>query len=47
MIKALKNGEVAIGAMTTKGFGRCNLIEHSVYKYDFAVKTRRGMWWLG
>jgi CRISPR/Cas system CSM-associated protein Csm3 (group 7 of RAMP superfamily) len=36
IIKALKNGEIAIGAMTTKGFGRCNLIEHSVYKYNFS-----------
>jgi CRISPR/Cas system CSM-associated protein Csm3 (group 7 of RAMP superfamily) len=48
MIKALKNGEVAIGAMTTKGFGRCNLIEHSVYKYDFCGenKARDAVAWL-
>ena len=38
IVKALANGEIALGAMTAKGFGRCKLEEYRVYKYNFGDK---------
>jgi CRISPR/Cas system CSM-associated protein Csm3 (group 7 of RAMP superfamily) len=38
IMDSLKNGEVRIGAMTTKGFGRCRLLDAECLEYDFHNK---------
>jgi CRISPR/Cas system CSM-associated protein Csm3 (group 7 of RAMP superfamily) len=35
---SLKKGEIPLGAMTTKGFGRCRLLDGECLKYDFKKK---------
>lgn len=41
IIKSLAEGKVAIGAMTTKGFGRCSLVSYQLYGYDFECKKAK------
>ncbi len=36
LVKALREGRIAVGAMTTKGFGRCRLVNEKVYELDFS-----------
>lgn len=38
IIKNLNQGDVRIGAMTTKGFGRCKLIDYKVYHQNYSDK---------
>ncbi|WP_066635760.1 RAMP superfamily CRISPR-associated protein [Desulfolucanica intricata] len=38
LIKALKENYISVGAMTTKGFGRCKLINEEIYELDFNRK---------
>ena len=38
IVKALSGSEVYFGAMTTKGFGRCRLLNYKLYKYDYRKK---------
>ncbi|HBT15862.1 MAG TPA: hypothetical protein DEB05_02770, partial [Firmicutes bacterium] len=41
MIKAMSEKKVTIGAMTTKGFGRCRLEDYQLYEYDFECKKAK------
>ncbi len=41
LISALENGQISLGSMTTKGFGRCRLSECKVYEYDFTQGTNK------
>jgi CRISPR/Cas system CSM-associated protein Csm3 (group 7 of RAMP superfamily) len=43
----LETGRIAIGAMTTKGFGRCRLEEIICWKYDFHDKGDVWNWLAG
>lgn len=36
MVWALREGKISLGAMTTKGFGRCKLTDYAVYQYDYS-----------
>jgi CRISPR/Cas system CSM-associated protein Csm3 (group 7 of RAMP superfamily) len=45
LIRALEKGAISIGAMTTKGFGRCRLVEGKYYKLDFR-NGRDVLYWL-
>ncbi len=38
LIESLAQGKIALGAMTTKGFGRCRLDDYALYHYDFRLK---------
>lgn len=38
LVQALKNSKIFIGAMTTKGFGRCILTNEQYYELDFCNK---------
>jgi CRISPR/Cas system CSM-associated protein Csm3 (group 7 of RAMP superfamily) len=40
IIKILAENKVSLGAMTTKGFGKCHLKNYTVYEYDFTKKKR-------
>jgi len=39
LLKSLQGGRIAIGAMTTKGFGRCRLNNVKVYQLNFSNPT--------
>lgn len=45
IMSSLENGEIALGAMTTKGFGRCRLEEGECRVFDFS-KERDALSWL-
>jgi len=44
LVKALKERKVALGAMTTKGFGRCRLRNPILHDYDFSQKKAVIAW---
>lgn len=44
LIKALADGDVPLGAMTTKGFGRCRLVEHRLYRVNFCSSDHVALW---
>jgi len=44
LVKALEERKVALGAMTTKGFGRCRLRDPILYDYDFTQKEAVIAW---
>lgn len=47
LINALVDGAVSFGAMTTKGFGRCRLVEHRVHRFDFSLRDHVIAWLSG
>lgn len=44
LIKALSESQVQLGSMTTKGFGRCRLLDYKLYEYDFEKATDVIVW---
>jgi len=44
LVKALEDGNISIGAMTTKGFGRCRLTDKRYYDLDFSRKSDVVAW---
>ena len=47
LVSALKESKLSIGAMTTKGFGRCRLINETYYELDFKQKEHVLAWLSG
>lgn len=47
IIDGLEKGEIPLGAMTTKGFGRCRLLEAECLEFDFQKKTDVLNWLAG
>lgn len=47
LINALVDGVVPFGAMTTKGFGRCRLVEHRVNRLNFSNRDHVIAWLSG
>lgn len=44
IIKILAEGKLSLGAMTTKGFGKCKLKHYGVYEYNFSNKRDVFAW---
>ncbi|SHF45097.1 CRISPR/Cas system CSM-associated protein Csm3, group 7 of RAMP superfamily [Caldanaerobius fijiensis DSM 17918] len=42
--RALRNGKIYIGAMTTKGFGRVRLCDDNYYEYDYSKASHVISW---
>ncbi|MGE5558337.1 MAG: RAMP superfamily CRISPR-associated protein [Bacillota bacterium] len=47
IINGLEKGEISLGAMTTKGFGRCCLMEAECLEFDFRKKADVLNWLAG
>lgn len=47
IVNSLQKGEVSLGAMTTKGFGRCRLLEAECLEFDFRKKADVLNWLAG
>lgn len=44
LVYAINKGFISLGALTTKGFGRCCLNQYEIYEYDFSKKEDVFAW---